>query len=65
MNDIRARINQLISDSGTYRQGQHDERQRIGQLIDIRIDQLRGTMGIRNRGELCAELLRIRQALNP
>ena len=65
MNDIRAKIQQLISDSGTYRQGQHDERQRIAQLIDIRIGQLRGTMGIRNRGELCAELLRLRQSLNP
>lgn len=65
MHDIRARIQQLISDSGTYRQGQQDERQRVSQLIDIRIDQLRGTMGIRNRGELCAELLRLRQLLNP
>ena len=65
MNDIRAKIQQLISDSGTYRQGQHDERQRIAQLIDIRIGQLRGTMGIRNRSELCAELLRLRQSLNP
>lgn len=65
MNDIRARISQLISDSGTYRQGQQDERQRIRTLIDVRIDQLRGTMGIRNREQLCAELLNIRQHLKP
>ena len=64
MNDIRARIAQLITDSGTYRQGQQDERRRLSQLIDIRIDQLRGTCGIRNREQLCAELLNIRQQLN-
>jgi hypothetical protein len=62
--DIRARINQLISDSGTYRQGQQDERQRLRTLIDIRIDQLRGTCGIRNREQLCAELLHLRQHLD-
>lgn len=65
MNDIRTRIAQLITDSGTYRQGQQDERRRLSQLIDIRIDQLRGTPGIRNREQLCAELLNIRQQLNP
>ncbi|MFN7318076.1 MAG: hypothetical protein ACK5S6_01080 [bacterium] len=64
MTDIRARINQLISDSGTYRQGQQDERQRLRTLIDIRIDQLRGTCGIRNREQLCAELLHLRQHLD-
>ena len=32
--------------------------------IDIRIDQLRGTMGIRNREQLCAELLHIRLYLD-
>jgi len=62
--DIRARINQLISDSGTYRQGQQDERQRLRSLIDIRIDQLRGTCGIRNREQLCAELLHLRQHID-
>ncbi len=65
MTDMRARINQLISDSGTYRQGQQDERQRVRQLIDVRIDQLRGTCGIRNREQLCAELLLLRQHLEP
>jgi hypothetical protein len=62
--DIRARINQLISDSGTYRQGQQDERHRLRTLIDIRIDQLRATVGIKNREQLCAELLHLRQHLD-
>lgn len=65
MNDIRARISQLITDSGTYRQGQQDERQRLRTLIDIRIDQLRATLGIKNREQLCAELLHLRQHLEP
>jgi hypothetical protein len=64
MTDIRARINQLISDSGTYRQGQQDERHRLRTLIDIRIDQLRATVGIKNREQLCAELLHLRQHLD-
>jgi hypothetical protein len=64
MTDIRARINRLISDSGTYRQGQQDERQRMRTLIDIRIDQLRATVGIKNREQLCAELLHLRQHLD-
>lgn len=62
MNEIQARIHQLISDSGTYRQGQQDERDRIRQLIDIRIDQLRA--GPRSE-LLCAELLHLRQRLEP
>jgi hypothetical protein len=64
MTDLRARLNQLLTDSGTYQQGRHDERHRLRQLIDIRIDQLRGTAGIRNREQFCAELLRIRQLLD-
>jgi len=64
MSEIRDRINQLLTDSGTYQQGRHDERHRLQQLIDIRIDQLRGIAGIRNREQLCAELLNIRQMLD-
>jgi hypothetical protein len=63
MTDMRARISQLITDSGTYRQGQQDERQRLVSMIDIRIDQLRTVAGIRNRERLCAELLYLRQHL--
>jgi hypothetical protein len=33
-------------------------------LINIRIDQLHGTMGIRNREQLCRELLHIRRYLD-
>jgi hypothetical protein len=65
MSDMRARISKLITDSGTYRQGQQDERHRLMSLIDIRIDQLRTVPGIRNREQLCAELLHLRQHLNP
>lgn len=62
---MRARISQLITDSGTYRQGQQDERHRLVNMIDIRIDQLRTVTGIRNREQLCAELLYLRQHLEP
>lgn len=65
MTDIRARINQLITDSGTYRQGQQDERHRLRSLIDVRIDQLRNTMNLRNREQMCAELLQLRQLIDP
>lgn len=64
MSDIRHRIEQLLSDTSAFRAGQTDERQRVRQLIDIRIDQLRGIAGIRNRHQLCAELLHIRQLLD-
>ena len=63
--DMRARIHQLITDSGTYRQGQQDERHRLRSLIDVRIDQLRNTMNIRNREQMCAELLQLRQLIDP
>jgi hypothetical protein len=62
---IRAKLEALIIDSGTYRQGQQDERQRLRSLIDVRIDQLRGTCGIRNREQMCAELLQLRQLIDP
>jgi hypothetical protein len=63
--DIRAKLEALITDSGTYRQGQQDERQRLRSLIDLRIDQLRGVVGIRNREQMCAELLQLRQLIDP
>lgn len=65
MTDIRAKLEALITDSGTYRQGQQDERQRLRSLIDLRIDQLRGICGIRNREQMCAELLQLRQLIDP
>ncbi len=65
MSDIRHRIEQLLSDTGAFTAGQTEERQRIRQLIDIRIDQLSSVAGIRNRQQLCAELLHVRQLLEP
>lgn len=65
MSDVRHRIEQLLSDSSAFTAGQTEERQRIRQLINIRIEQLEGTVGLRNRQQLCAELLHIRQHLEP
>ncbi len=65
MSDVRHRIEQLLSDSSAFAAGQTEERQRIRHLIDLRIDQLGGTIGVRNRQQLCAELLRLRQHLEP
>lgn len=65
MSDVRQRIEQLLSDTSAFTAGQTEERHRIRQLIDIRIDQLQRTVGVRNRQQLCAELLRIRQNLKP
>jgi len=64
VSDIRQRLEQLLTDSGTYRQGQQDERQRLQRLIDIRVDQLNSITGLRFRQQICEELLRIRQQLD-
>jgi hypothetical protein len=66
MNDsaARARLYSLLEGSNTFKAGQASERDRLRLLIDIRIDQLRETIGIRNREQLCAELLNLRQYLN-
>lgn len=66
MNDsaARARLYSLLEGSNTFKAGQALERDRLRLLIDIRIDQLRETIGIRNREQLCAELLHLRQYLN-
>jgi len=60
----RARLYSLLEGSNTFKAGQRSERDRLRLLIDIRVDQLRGTMGIRNRDQLCAELLHIRKYLD-
>ena len=60
----RARLYSLLEGSNTFKAGQQSERDRLRLLIDIRIDQLRGTMGIRNRDQLCSELLHIRKYLD-
>jgi hypothetical protein len=38
--DIRAKLEALISDSGMFHAGQQDERLRLCRLIDIRLDDL-------------------------
>ena len=60
----RARLYSLLEGSNTFKAGQQSERDRLRLLIDIRIDQLRGTCGIRNREQLCIELLHLRQYLD-
>jgi len=60
VSEIRQRLEQLLVDSGAYRQGRQDERERLQQLIDVRIDQL---AGLPRTQQLCAELLLIRQQL--
>ena len=60
----RARLYSLLEGNNTFKAGQQSERDRLRLLINIRVDQLRGTMGIRNREQLCAELLNLRQYLD-
>jgi hypothetical protein len=59
----RARLYSLLEGSNTFRAGQQSERERLRLMIDVRVDQLRGTCGIRNREQLCAELHLLRQQL--
>ena len=60
----RARLYSLLEGSNTFKAGQQSERDRLRLLIDIRIDQLHGTMGIRNRDQLCQELQHLRKYLD-
>ena len=62
---IRAKLEQLISDSSMFNAGQLEERQRLQLLIDARIDELRSGPTVPQVSAVCAELLRIRQALEP
>ena len=61
----RMRLYSLLEGSNTFKAGQQSERDRLRLLIDLRIDQLRGIDGIRNREQMCAELLRLRQYIEP
>ena len=56
--DIRAKLEALITDSSMFHAGQQDERLRLCRLIDIRLEEL-GRWS-KSRRE---ELLHIRQAL--
>jgi hypothetical protein len=62
---IRAKLEALISDSGMFNAGQQEERRRLQLLITARIDELRGAGSVPHVSAVCAELLRIRQALEP
>jgi len=62
---IRAKLEALISDSGMFNAGQQEERHRLQLLIDCRIDELRSAGSVPHVSAVCAELLRIRQALDP
>lgn len=64
-NPIRAKLEALISDSGMFHAGQIEERQRLQLLIDARIDELRSAGSVPHVSAICAELLRIRQSINP
>ena len=61
----RARLYSLLERSNTFKAGQQSERDRLKLLIDIRIDQLRAECGVRNREQLCTELLQLRQRIDP
>lgn len=63
--NIRAKLEALISDSGMFNAGQLEERRRLQTLISIRIDELRSAGSVPHVSAVCAELLRIRQALDP
>lgn len=62
---IRAKLEALISDSGMFNAGQIEERQRLQLLIDVRVAELRAAGSVPHVSAICAELLRIRQALEP
>ena len=62
---IRAKLEALISDSGMFNAGQLEERRRLQLLITARIYELRGAGIVPHVSAVCAELLRIRQALEP
>ena len=61
----RARLYRLLEGSNTFKAGQQSERDRLRLLIDVRVEQLRGTHGIRNREQLCAELHRLKNLIEP
>ena len=61
----RERLYRLLEGSNTFKAGQSQERDRLRLLIRIRIEQLRGTHGIRNREQICAELSRILELIEP
>jgi hypothetical protein len=61
--DIRGKLEALITDSSMFHAGQQDERLRLCRLIDIRLDQLRQLSGHAHVAARREELLSIRQSL--
>ena len=61
--DIRAKLQALITESGMFHAGQHDERLRLCRLIDIRLDDLSKLVNHPHISARRQELLIIRQAL--
>ena len=62
---IRAKLEALISDSGMFNAGQVEERLRLCALIDTRLDQLAGLPSHPHISARREELLTIRQAMHP
>lgn len=62
---IRAKLEALISDSGMFSAGQVEERLRLCALIDARLDQLAGLPSHPHISARREELLTIRQAMHP
>lgn len=61
--DIRAKLEALITESGMFHAGQQDERLRLCRLIDIRLDDLGKLVNHPHISARKQELLIIRQAL--
>ena len=61
----RERLYRLLDRSNTFKAGQQSERDRLRLLIDVRVNQLQGTCGIRNREQICSELQRLKNLLEP
>ena len=62
---IRAKLEALISDSGMFNAGQVEERLRLCSLIDARLDQLAGLPSHPHIAARREELRTLRQALHP
>lgn len=58
-------LERLLADSNAFHAGQEEERRRLQLVIDCRIDELRLAGSVPHISAVCAELLRIRQALDP
>ena len=61
--DIRAKLEALITDSSMFHAGQQDERLRLCRLIDIRLEELGKLVNHPHISARRQELLIIRQAL--